>query len=349
MSSMDNLFDEIKRNLAEADQVKKVDNIGIATQKRPHGFFIFIKKLILKSIKWAILPNQNLQTHYNEEILKSAVMIENYLEKNIENIESLRKQILLLEKKANILKTYTDYVMEKLGVNCDLALLQDVNFDYFKFENKMRGSRDVIKKSQEVYVHYFKENGGAVVLDLGCGRGEFLELMYDNGIKAQGTDVYKPFVDYCVRRGFNVECSNALTYLSAFPDTSVGGIFMGQVVEHVGKDYLIALVNMAYNKLKPGCFLILETPNPQSLSTYKDFYSDVSHSTPIHFEYLKELFQQVGFEHIERFENPFAFCDNSLVLLEGEQIDNLKEFNDGIKIANELIFGCRDYTLIARK
>lgn len=431
-SQMDSYLEEIHNNLVEANQVRKVDDIGVATEKHFAALVLLVKKIIYKAVKWMIVPNQNRQTHYNGKIVNAVDLTRNYLQQNQNSMEVLerrlaeqfefqqeqnrilsqlenqfeghRKRTLLLEKKVSLLKkennelrgllkeltesgaqkddinallekintlieeinsgkvtvshlkeqlqrvvTEKNYIEEKLNICCDLDLLKDSQFDYFAFENKMRGDRAIIKESQRPYVSYFKVNGGGVILDLGSGRGEFLELMYDYGIYAKGTDVYEPFVEYCRKRGFEVEHSDALTYLSKYEDASVGGIFMGQVVEHISNDYLIALVYMAYKKLKPGCYFILETPNGESLSTYRNFYLDPGHSTPVHYLYLKEIFQQAGFENIERYNNPFADYPAKLEELQGENIDNLEEFNAGIRATNELVFGCRDYTLIARK
>ena len=94
------------------------------------------------------------------------------------------------------------------------------SIDYFDFENHFRGSIDSIKKSQEFYLKYF--HGKKHVLDIGCGRGEFLSLMKDNGIDAEGVDIYQPYVDYCRMNGLSASCGDGTDYLSEME--SVDGI-----------------------------------------------------------------------------------------------------------------------------
>ncbi|NLJ19156.1 methyltransferase domain-containing protein, partial [Globicatella sulfidifaciens] len=194
-----------------------------------------------------------------------------------------------------------DFIFDKLHISCDLNLIQEDVFDYFKFENEFRGSREGVKEIQSVYVPYFKDKNSGRILDIGCGRGEFLELMRDNEIKAYGVDSYKPFVDYCRKLGFNVIYGDALTHLNEIEDCSLGGIFMSQVVEHLSNNYLITLINTAYKKLIPGSYFILETPNPDCLAAISEFNIDMSHTKPVHYKTLEFLFKEANYSSIERY------------------------------------------------
>lgn len=263
----------------------------------------------------------------------------------IELLEKVNEQ----ERRIAQLEQQVGYLMHCLNVTCDLKLLEHREIDYFDFENHFRGPRDKIKESQRKYVDYFRINGGGEILDVGCGRGEFLELMYDYGIPARGIDMYPPFVEYCRGRGFRVEQTDALTYLDGLEDNSLGGIFMSQVVEHLSNDYIQSLIQMAYKKLKTGCCFILETQNPQSLCTYQNFYIDPGHAKPIHFLTLEYLFKSEHFESVERLTNEFAKYPAKLEHVQGGNIENLDSVNQGVDSLNELLFGYLDYTLVARK
>lgn len=300
--------------------------------------------------------NEILKEQY-ENIIHVADSLNCEVEKLIDENQGLKKDNEILAKKLEYLTRKEEkleynnkYILDRLNVTCDIELLKKApQIDYFKFENKFRGSRDNIKNSQRHYVDYFRTNGGCDILDIGCGRGEFLELMYDYGLSARGVDSYEPFIEYCKDRGFKSEVGDALTYLDSLEDCSLGGIFMGQVIEHLSIDYLLALIKMAYKKMIPGTYFIIETPNPETISTYKNFYLDSGHIKPVHFLTLEYCFQEANYESVKRFNNEFSKYPLEAKHIKGEGIDNSDEFNNGIDVINDLIFGYRDYTLIARK
>ncbi len=320
--------------------------------------FVIIKKIIRRILNrlfgWYFNAAAVRQRDFNDSCVKTLNFMKELVVKQAEENACLMREKKELEenvKKENeLLEKKIDYILNKLNVSCDLELLENApEIDYFDFENEFRGTRSDIMRSQEAYVDYFKTNGGGKILDIGCGRGEFLELMFNYGISVFGVDCYKPFVKYCSDRGFEVCCDDALTYLETLEDCSLGGIFMSQVVEHLSNDYVRALISTAYKKMKPGCCFILETPNPDCVAALTEFNIDMSHIKPVHFNSLKYLFEKTGFESVERFHNPNAFYPLQAVKIEGEGISNIDEFNKGIEYINNMLFGCRDYTLIARK
>lgn len=220
--------------------------------------------------------------------------------------------------------------------------------DYIDFENHFRGSQESIRKSQEIYVPYFegKEN----VLDMGCGRGEFLTLLRENDIPAKGVDLYEEFVDLCVDKGLRAECGDAIACLRAQENDSLGGVFAAQLVEHLSPEQVNTICSVAYEKLKKGSCIILETPNPRCLSIYSNaFYIDPTHIKPVHPETLKYYMQQAGFSDIEIVFTESSRIDYRLPLLNAENVSNLAEFNDGMALLTEMLFGSQDYAIIARK
>jgi len=152
--------------------------------------------------------------------------------------------------------------------------------NYFVFEEHFRGSRADIKERQRAFVHYFKDCSN--VLDIGCGRGEFLELMHDEGIGARGVDLDETMVNFCRSRGLEVKLNDAISYLEQVEDESLDGIFIDQVVEHVEPAYLVRLLELCYQKLMFGYHLVVETVNPLSFASLANFYMDMSHVRPIH-------------------------------------------------------------------
>lgn len=286
--------------------------------------------------------------HLEEKTAEGNNTINEY-NKMIEKFDYFTDNHQQLNSATHDLDNKMKYVLNRLNVSCDLELLQKNNLDYFKFEDTFRGSRSSIKEVQSAYVPYFKHNSGGTILDIGCGRGEFLELMMDNEIEAQGVDIYEPFVGYCNERGFDAQLSDALSYLYSLNDCSLGGIFMSQVVEHLSNDYVIALINTAYRKLKPGCYFILETPNPDCIAAISEFNIDISHIKPVHFKALEFIFKEAHYTSVERYHTQQSLYPISAKHIDGKEISNIAEFNQGIDNINGFLFGYRDYTLIAKK
>ena len=151
----------------------------------------------------------------------------------------------------------------------------NINNFYRAFEDKYRGSRDVIKQRVAFYLNfitplknYFVSNNqtNLTTLDLGCGRGEFIELMLENNLNASGIDLDDGMLKACKERGFNVENKDALTKLKETESNSILVVSAFHVVEHIPFEYLQELVKESYRVLMPGGLLILETPNPENIS-----------------------------------------------------------------------------------
>jgi SAM-dependent methyltransferase len=220
-------------------------------------------------------------------------------------------------------------------------------FDYAGFEERFRGSEKDIKERQRIYVPYFKDARN--VLDLGCGRGEFLELLREHGINARGVDLDLDMVLLCQERELDVVRDDAFAYLGGLSDDAVGGIFAAQVIEHLPPRRVIDLVKLCHRKLAPGGFLVLETPNPACLMVFADsFYRDLSHIRPIHPDTMKFLFEAARFHQVEL--KTLAPVDPSMrVPLLQTPDPALAPFNQGIERLNSLLFGFQDYAVIGRK
>ncbi len=219
------------------------------------------------------------------------------------------------------------------------------SIDYFDFENHFRGSREHVKNVQTMYLPYFE--GKKNVLDLGCGRGEFTEMLLEKNVGVTGVDQYVPYVEYMKMLGLPVVLDDAVRYLKK--QENVDGIFVGQVVEHISVEQIMELCRLAYEKLEDGCYLIMETPNPTSLAIYTEcFYMDPSHEKPVHPQTLKYFAEKAGFSSVEILYTQSSRLPFSIPKLKEDE-EEYKEFNQAMERVSNLLFGSQDYAIIARK
>jgi SAM-dependent methyltransferase len=222
--------------------------------------------------------------------------------------------------------------------------------DYFAFEARMRGSAELIRERQSVYVDEFR--GAGPVLDIGCGRGEFLSLLREAEVDARGIDVDGDMVARCRDEGLEVEQADVLSHLESLDDGSLGGIFCAHVLEHLAPPALFRVLELAAVKLRPSGRFVAETPNPLSLVALANFSSDLSHDKPLHPATLSFLARQAGFHQVElRFlsEPPATERLQLVPLPEGRDFEpTRKALNANVHRLNDVVFGPQDYALLAK-
>jgi SAM-dependent methyltransferase len=227
-------------------------------------------------------------------------------------------------------------------------------YKYVGFEDQFRGSREIIRKRLESYVPVFA--GAADVLDVGCGRGEFLDLLAARGIAARGIDSNHEMAEVCRARGLDVTEADAVGYLSALPDASLGGIFSAQVVEHLQPAYLLRFLELAFHKLRPGSRLVLETLNPACwVAFFESYIRDITHVWPLHPETLKYLVVASGFTKAAiEFRSPVPLEDRLQPIAvpaaaDAALGDLVEAFNANVEKLNSRIFTYLDYAVIGDK
>jgi O-antigen chain-terminating methyltransferase len=151
-------------------------------------------------------------------------------------------------------------------------------FDYFLFEHRYRGTREDIQQRQAAYLNLFRDRQN--VVDVGCGRGEFVELLQQNGIPVTGVDINPDMVELCQDRGLPVVLAHMFDYLQGLPDASLDGIFSAQVVEHISPQQILTLFQLCAQKLKSGGVVVMETVNPNCPYALGNFYLDPTHVRP---------------------------------------------------------------------
>lgn len=240
----------------------------------------------------------------------------------------------------------------------DIPLSSDVHSDYeginyFVFEEAFRGPREEITARQAAFVRYFE--GAKNVLDIGCGRGEFLGLLREGGIGGRGIDLNEDMVAYCRSKGLDVERIDAVTYLESLEDKSLDGVFVDQVVEHLQPDYLVKMLGLCYNKLKYGHYIVVETVNPLSFTSLSSFYMDLTHVRPMHPYTLKFLLKSVKFRELEvGFFTPLLDESRLKKLAPEIEIDGwmrrlVERYDRNVDILNNSLYGPQDYAVIGKK
>jgi SAM-dependent methyltransferase len=179
----------------------------------------------------------------------------------------------------------------------------DADFDHFyeAFESAFRGDPALIRQRQEAYLPLLRAAlpPGAATLDLGCGRGEWLELVQENGWQADGWDLNGRFIDTCRAKGLRAHHGDALAEvarIAAQAPGSLHAITAFHLVEHIPFQAMLTLVDNALLALADGGLLIFETPNPENLSVGANtFYTDPTHQRPLHPATMAFMAQRSGF------------------------------------------------------
>ena len=165
---------------------------------------------------------------------------------------------------------------------------------YHSFAELFRGPEALIRDRQEVYLPLLRTRSH--VVDIGCGRGEMLDLLKEAGVRATGVDTDSDLAAYCRSKGHTVEERGALEFLREQPPASVDAIFSAQMIEHLTYQELKEFLELSRSRLQPGGVLIAETVNPHALEAFKTFYTDLTHERPIFPEVALALSQLAGFE-----------------------------------------------------
>ena len=172
---------------------------------------------------------------------------------------------------------------------------------YRAFEERHRGPRELILQRLRVYLPFVHALQGqqaqVLALDLGCGRGEWLELLHTANCQVQGVDLDPAMLEPCQQLGLAVQQADAIEFLRSTPAASLSVVSAFHVVEHLGFEQVQELVRQALRVLQPGGLLILETPNPENLVVgASSFYLDPTHQRPIPPQLLAFVPEHAGFE-----------------------------------------------------
>lgn len=207
---------------------------------------------------------------------------------------------------------------------------------YALFEERFRGRPEEVARGQRFYLDVLKGLPGPV-LDVGCGRGEFLGLLREAGLSGSGIESNPVAVEACRMGGFEVESGDALELLVRRPAGKLGAVVAFQVVEHWTPAAILRFLQQARRALAPGGVLIAETINSDSLAALRAFYLDPTHVRPVPADTLRFLAEAAGFEQVRvEYRSPLPAALR------------LEETSDNDRKLNGLLFGPQDYALIGR-
>ena len=213
---------------------------------------------------------------------------------------------------------------------------------YVSFEDRFRGPREEIKKRVEIYLPFIrKARAGrpeAPVLDVGCGRGEWLELLKEHELQASGVDINSAMLAQCRERKLEVVQSDAIAHLRTLPARSLGAVTGFHIIEHLELEVLMDLLAETLRVLLPGGVAIFESPNCKNLVVgATNFNIDPTHRNPVFPETAQFMLSVHGFEKIQ------------LKYLAPVEAKRFTGKDPQSTVLNELLYGPQDFAVIGNK
>ncbi|MBE9166038.1 methyltransferase domain-containing protein [Pleurocapsales cyanobacterium LEGE 06147] len=288
------------------------------------------------------------RTHAVDESLGSInshiqKLSENYLTNNSYLINDLIQQkrliALFLEEARKRLPEPFDREQLQTFINEDKHALDAF---YAAFEDEFRGSREDILNRLKVYLPLIEQaeigKPESPILDVGCGRGEWLELLKESGYTAKGIDNNRVMLERCSTKKLDVLEADVIAYLQSLADASLGAVTGFHIIEHLQFPVLIKLIEEVFRVLQPGGMAIFETPNPKNLVVGAcNFYSDLTHNNPIFPETIQFCLKYQGLLDVQ--------------LLYLNPVENSPFARDDLvkQTLNNWFFGPRDYAVVGYK
>ncbi len=306
------------------------------------------KRAVRRGISWYVEPMMAQQSRFNAAVLDLAERMELAHERLLtdldERLPALRDDIDALEARFS--------EGGGPGATGGEGLLPSARrlLQYRAFEDRHRGPYADIRTLLSFYLPLFA--GRRRVLDVGCGRGEFLRLLQEEGIDAYGVDSDESMVEAARQQGLEVVLDDAVSHLLGTDDGAVDGVFSSQVVEHLRTDQVMSLLDAAHRKLAPGGVIAVETPNPEALFIFAAFfYVDLTHIKPLHPEALRWALEVSGFVDVD--------IRRILPVPDGARLDPVPDelasdpgwstMAGNVERLNNLLYGPQHFAAIARK
>jgi O-antigen chain-terminating methyltransferase len=358
-----------RQHAFNARVVESIDALTARDRERAEAFERFQAALIafLQQVTAFVETKDREQAAHTARRLDDHQRILDEQRPQLETVPELRAQIAVVQRATGMLKRRLDESSSQpvpaatATTGSQPAVTQtdsDNDYKYVGFEDQFRGSDEAVAAKLGEYMPLFA--GAADVVDLGCGRGEFLLALRSAGVTARGVDTNADMVAVARERGLDVTIGDALGYVSALPDESIGGVIATQVVEHLSASYLMRLLDASHRAMRPGAPIVLETINPTCwYAFFSSYIRDLTHVHPVHPETLQYLLRASGFERVEiRYREPVPEREKLKATAVPEDVrvsdDPMAKALTGVartldtnaEILNRLIFTYMDYAVV---
>ncbi len=324
---------------------------------------LFFKKVVRKLLKvllgWYIFPILETQSEYNARVLHAVALERDMLAKQLsETDEALRGLTAAVralqehgEEQLHEQARAREQLEERLRKIENLPTSDDVFYHYF--EEKFRGSRKEIKQSLKNYVAVVKEHlpdfSKGRFVDVGSGRGEWLDLLQENGaVDYVGVDLNEVQNSVCEARGHTTVCQDCIAYLKEQPPQSIDLITGFQIIEHLAMPDLMELLRQSYRTLKKGGMILFETQNPRNITVGADtFFLDPSHHRVMEPRMVSFLAKWNGFGEIRIIDNNTGARGNPIAFTMDGVPDEIRQLYQDVNDMKWMIWGPQDYALFA--
>ncbi len=332
----------VKQKFSDIDsRLGQYKILGRAKQRS--GFLGKLKKLYASALFFMLKPLLHSQNTFNQAVHEYTGEARQYAG---EQERRQKKELQALKDDIQNLGCGLKKLQYKVLVNFPKG------FDYAQFEDQFRGPEQVVKNRQAIYLDYL--NKSLEVLDIGCGRGEFLELLQAHGFQAKGIDSSPQMVARCREKGLRVAQADALDYIQQLPG-KVGNVFLSQIVEHMDYKDMYCLLQAAWEKMEMQAAVVIETINPGSFYAQSTAYvMDPSHVGLVSPETLSYTFRKLHFRKIRiLYKSPVPKSERLQLChdhFEDQKINDLvAKINDDLKKIDDIIFGNLEYAIIGVK
>lgn len=300
--------------------------------------FVLIARIVAKTTRF-ITREQNVVNEDISASLKAIVESERQIVKALSYMDTLYQKVELENKRKYMNSSVDDNL-------------------YLRFEDKFRGNSDEIKSRLSYYINNYilrnvNKEDDKIIIDIGCGRGEWLDILQQNGFSAIGVDNNEIMVKLCQEKGFEAVCEDAIKYLGRLDEKSVKLLTCFQVVEHLHFDQLNGLLKEISRVLDDNGMLIIETPNAHNLEVGShNFYIDPTHKRPVHPSLLEFLAQEKGINETEIVYWKSEEIDqwwNSVIAEDGTDIFDSPAFRTIASSIKRVLYNSPDYALVGIK
>lgn len=285
--------------------------------------------------------------NHSTTVFKSLQWKMEKLEAEYSNLKTLLVHFAQLENKLDHLLESLDGKAAPAPPAATAAALHSIKeqlspIQYADFEKRFRGSDEEISGRLAKYLPLFA--GRREILDIGCGRGEFLDLLKSNGQQGLGLDLSDSMLEEARAKGLDCAKADALQFLKNRPAASLDGIFSSQVIEHFQPDYLHRVISECFRVLRPGAVLLLETINPLSVfALSRIYFLDPTHRSPLHPEYMRYLLENSGFASVEILYGAEPEAEKLVAIEPGAP--QALAFNGNVDRLNQLLFSACEYAV----